>query len=80
MGVRHPWVRVHRELLVLAVHSSEHPLKSKMKSQQDNSGRYELTDTASTEHMCTSSDDRIRHDIVADWTIFFLDGSVGGLE
>ena len=80
MGVHQSWVRAHRELLVLAVHCSEHPLKSKMKSQQDNSGRYELADTASTEHMCTSSDDRIRHYIVAYRTIFFLDGSDGGLE
>ena len=51
-----------------------------MKFQQDNSDRYELADTVSTEHMCTSSDYRIRHDIKAYWTIFFLDGSEGGLE
>ena len=57
------------ELLVLAVHCTEHPLKLKMKFQQDNSDRYELADTVSTEHMCTSSDDRIRRDIEAYWTI-----------
>ena len=82
MGVHQLWARAHpsRELLVLVVHCSEHPLKSKMRSQQNNLGTYELTNAAPTEHMCTSSDDRIRHDIVAYWTIFFLDGSKGGLE
>jgi hypothetical protein len=80
MGVHQSWVREHRELLVLGVHCAEHPLKSKMRSQRSNLGRYELADTATTEYVCTSSDDRIRHDIIAYWAIFFLNGSDGGLK
>jgi len=65
---------------VLAVHGLEHPLKQKMRSQQCNLSGYELANTVTTEHMRTSSDDRIRHDIETYWTILFLDGGAGGLE
>ena len=69
------------ELLVLAVHCTEHPLKLKMKFQQDNSGRNELADTVSTldstyvQVVMTVSVVTSKHIGQS-----FLDGSEGGLE